>query len=68
VEADDVNDLSVLHSRNKPLSKDELVAFGPPQKRADTGITVRPWATVKMIDTGGNRQRPVVFVGIKGTF
>lgn len=63
-----VLDKMILWSRNKPLSKDELAAFGPPQKSADVGLTVSPWATVKMIDTGGNRQSPVVFVGIKGTF
>lgn len=72
-QGDSGDDLSVLDkmivwSRNKPLSKEELAAFGPPQKSADVGLTVRPWATVKMIDTGGKRQRPVVFVGIKGTF
>lgn len=70
---DSGDDLSVLDkmiiwSRNKPLSKEELAAFGPQRKSADVGLTVRPWATVKMIDTGGKRQRPVVFVGVQGTF
>ena len=70
---DSVDDLSILDkmivcSRNKPLSKEELEDLCPPHKSEDVGLKVRPWATVKMIDTGGNRQRPVVFVGIKGTF
>ena len=70
---DSVDDLSYLDkmivcSRNKPLSKDDLEDLCHQKKRADVGMKVRPWATVKMIDTGGKRQRPVVFVGIKGTF
>lgn len=72
-QGDSGDDLSVLDkmivcSRNKPLSKDELAALCPLRKSADVGLTVRPWATVKMVGTGGKRQRPVVLVGIKGTF
>jgi hypothetical protein len=70
---DSGNDLSdldkmIVWSRNKPLSKDELEALCPQQKKADVGLTVRPWATVKMVNPSGDKQRPVVFVGIQGTF
>jgi hypothetical protein len=70
---DSGDDLSVLDkmivwSRNKPLSKEEIAALGPQKKSAGVGLKVRPWATVKMIDTRGKRQRPVVFIGIQGTF
>lgn len=70
---DSVDDLSVLDkmimwSRNKPLSKEEVASLGPARKREDVGLAVRPWATVKMIGTGGKKPRPVVFIGVKGTF
>ena len=70
---DSVDDLSVLDkmiiwSRNKPLSKEEISSLGTTRKSEDVGLTVRPWATVKMIDTGGKKPRPVVFIGVKGTF
>ena len=70
---DYVDDLSVLDkmiiwSRNKPLSKEEVASLGPKRKSEDVGLTVRPWATVKMIDAGGKKPRPAVFIGAKGTF
>ena len=70
---DSVDDLSVfdkmiMWSRNKPLSKEEISSLGTTRKSEDVGLTVRPWATVKMIGTGGKKPRPVVFIGVKGTF
>lgn len=61
-------DKMIVLSCNKPLSKEELSAFGPMKKTADVGLKVYPWATVKMIDTEGKGLNPVVFVGVKGTF
>lgn len=63
-----VLDDMIVKSRNKPLSKEDIADFCPKKKGADVGLVLRPWATVKMIDTGGDKPRPVVFVGVKGTF
>lgn len=62
-----VLDEMILWSRNKPLTKEEIAAFGPAEKKADQGPTVRPFVTVKCF--GGDRNRRIVpFIGIKGTF
>lgn len=62
-----VLDEMILWSRNKPLMKEELAAFGPAEKKADQGLTVRPFVTIKGFGEGCNR-RIVPFIGIKGTF
>ena len=62
-----VLDKMILWSRNKPLTKEELAAFGPAEKKADQGLTVRPFVTIKSFGEGRNR-RIVPFIGIKGAF
>lgn len=62
-----VLDKMILWSRNKPLTKEELAEFGPAEKKADQGFTVRPFVTIKGFGEGRNR-RIVPFIGIKGTF
>ena len=63
-----VLDEMIMWSRNKPLTKEELEAFGPAEKKGDVGLTIRPWATVKMLNDGRRRPKPVVVIGIQGTF
>ena len=63
-----VLDEMILWSRNKPLTREELAAFGPAEKKADNGLTLRPYFTVKCIEGAGGKLKFVPFVGIKGTF
>ena len=62
-----VLDKMIMWSRNKPLSKEELAAFGPADKKCDQGLVVRPWVTIKSIGEGKRRESSLV-VGVQGTF
>ena len=62
-----VLDKMIMWSRNKPLSKEELAAFGPAEKKCDQGLVVRPWVTIKRIGEG-KRRESVLIVGVQGTF
>jgi hypothetical protein len=63
-----VLDEMIMWSRNKPLTKDEIEAIGPSEKKDAVGLEIRPWATVKMFNEGRERPKPVVIIGIQGTF
>lgn len=62
-----VFDKMIMWSMNKPLSKEEIAAFGPAESKCDQGLVVRPWVTIKRIG-GGKRRESVLIVGVQGTF
>lgn len=59
-------DRSIIKARKRPLSKAELDVFVSGGKAASgkNGLDLHPWVSVKEI----KKRKPVVFVGVKGTF
>lgn len=59
-------DRSIIKARKRPLSREELDMFAAGGKTAKSkkGLDLYPWVSVKEI----KKRKPVVFVGVKGTF
>jgi hypothetical protein len=59
-------DRSIIKARKRTLSKAELDVFAAGGKtvRSKKGLDLHPWVSVKEI----KKRKPVVFVGVKGTF
>ena len=59
-------DRSIIKARKRTLSKAEIDVFAAWGKtaRRKKGLDLHPWVSVKEI----KKRKPVVFVGVKGTF
>lgn len=61
-----IADQLIIASRLKPLSDDEIAAFGDARKKKH-GVEVYPYVSFDSVGEG-RKRKTVVYVGIKGNF
>lgn len=53
---------------DRPLTEEELAAFGKQKKKEKPGLKIRPTFSIKEVIDKDGKRRHVPFIGIQGTF